>query len=301
MLLSTFYVENGVEKKYDHVKFVEQLKASHYSDLKNLIRKAMGTRKQFEFAKDIGMSKEYLNRILKEDSDLIPSNKMLESIAANTYDNSVTLKELLICAGRTPASERIDDRMKSKTTPCTISFDDDSRMSDVYTFKKNMIEALIKERDRKTALSPKRYIEDLMSQFIATVRYTAFDFECFYNETGYEVMDDWTIDCDEYVRDRQETSVVVKCYTTAIVRKHFGPDEWVKTKVDFAIFFKKDDQSGELTIIDTDWDIPQSALDEPAYEKLDIKNTYSLKEFLDEESEPKYVEVEEVTPDIDTI
>ena len=297
MLVSTTYVENGVEKKYDHVQFVEKLKESHYSELKNLIRKAMGLRKQVEFAKAIGMSKEYLNRILKEDSDLLPSNKMLESIAANTHDESVTLKELLICAGRTPASERIDDKMKNKTTPCIISFESNSRMSDVYTFKKNMIEALIRERDKKTSLSPKQYTEELMGEFNANVRYTVFDFECFYNESEYEMMDDWTLDCDEYVRNRHATSIVVKCFATAAVRKHFEPDEWVKTKMDFAVFFEKDDETGEYTIIDTDWDIPKSALDEPAYEKLDVKNTYSLKEFLDEENEPEYVEVEEITPD----
>lgn len=296
MLLSTIYVENGVEKKYDHVEFVRKLKESHYSDLKALIRKAMGPRKQVEFARDIGMSKEYLNRILKEGSDLLPSNKMLASIELHSYDESVTLKELMICAGRTPASERVDDWLRYKTTPATVALEDSSRMSDVYTFKKNMIEALIKERDKKTPLEPKEYVKRLMSEFISNVRYTAFDFECFYNESEYESLDDWTLDCGEYTRNRNEASVVVKCYATAAVRKHFGPDEWVRTKVDFAIFFEHD-EDGTLTIIDTDWDIPQPALDEPSYEKLDIENTYSLKEFLDEENETPYTEAGETTPE----
>ncbi|SEA69147.1 hypothetical protein SAMN05216349_12310 [Oribacterium sp. KHPX15] len=297
MIISTQYTENGVEKNFDHLAYVEKLKESHYSELKNLIRKAIGLRTQAGFAKEIGMSKEYLNRILKEGSDILPSNRMLEEISRHTQDKSVTLKELLICAGRTPASERLDDRLKTQTRPSLVSVDDN--INDVYTFKKNMVEFLIKERDKKTNLSPKEYTEKIMSEFIGQVKYSAFDFECFYNECDYKRMEDWTLDCseecDEYARDRFGSSTVVKGYVTAVVSKRRNPDEWVRTKVDFAFIFKTDDESDKLIVVDTDWDIPQHIMEEPEFIKINVENTYSLKDYLEEETNPPYIEV--ITPD----
>ncbi len=280
------YNENGEEKWFDHGAYVNELKENHYRDLKVLIKKAMGIRTQVEFAADINMSKEYLNRILKEDSDIVPSNKMLRSISKNSSDKDVTLKELLIAAGRTPACEKLDT---TRNTPNTILVDN-LTLNDVYSFKKNLVELFIRERGTVTEYSPKEYLENLLDEFITECVYSFFDLECFVNvnEDSYNTFDDWARDIRFGIaRHENNTDVVLMGIVTAAVRTKFDPDEWVKSAVSFAFFFEKN-ENGSLTVIDTDWDIPEWAMDQPALEKVEITGAYPLKDFLDEVDEPAY-------------
>nr|WP_297765893.1 hypothetical protein [uncultured Butyrivibrio sp.] len=282
-LQKCLYKENGEEKWFDNEAYVEELKNSHYSELKALIKRAMGIRTQVQFAADIDMSKEYLNRILKDGSDMIPSNKMLENISEKSADKSVTFKELLIAAGRTPACERLN----TETRPRILTFDD-MQTNDVYNLKKNLVELLIRERGKEISASPKEYLKNLMNEFIDECRYSFFDFECFANEGEYISSDDWGMDV-RFGENRHTCDTVLMGCVTAAVRTKYEPDEWAKSKVTFAFFFSADEDDNEkLTIIDTDWDIPEWAMDQPALEKIEVDKAYSLKDFLDEVDEPAY-------------
>ena len=276
------YEENGEEKWFDHEAYVEKLKESHYSELKSLIKRAMGIRTQVQFAADIDMSKEYLNRILKNGSDIIPSNKMLENISEKTADKNVTLKELLIAAGRTPACERLNDEAE----PRILTFDG-IQINDVYNLKKNLVELFIQERGKDISISPREYVRNLMHNLLDECRYSFFDFECFANESKYDSSGDWGMDVKFGACRNDDIENVLMGRISAAVRTKYEPDEWARSTVTFALFFREN-EDGSLHIVDTDWDIPKRAMDQPALEKIEIDNAYSLKEFLSEENEPVY-------------
>ena len=68
-----------------------------YKEFQNLLRAGIGSRTQKEFAQEIGMSKEHLNRMLNSEEINRPSKATLESIAAHM--NSVTISQLLTACG----------------------------------------------------------------------------------------------------------------------------------------------------------------------------------------------------------
>ncbi len=66
-----------------------------------LTEKAMGVRRQTQFAKDCGMSRSYLNQLLKKKLATTPNPKTLIRIARNSNDN-VSEEELLRAGGYEP-------------------------------------------------------------------------------------------------------------------------------------------------------------------------------------------------------
>ena len=278
--------ENGEEVYYDNDKYIEELKANHYCELKALIKRAIGdTRTQTEFAKEIGITKEYLSRLLKDGSDMLPSNKAMEKMASVSADKKVTFKTLMVAAGRTPGYEKDN----ADTEPNIITFDD-RRENDIYCLKKDMVEFLIERRGDilDGDMDPISYTKKILSDFMYDERYCFFDFEAFATEDEYESTDDYGMDT---ISGEKRCSIAdnwVVGYVTAAVRKSYIPHEtWVTSKVTFALYFERDDV--ETTVIDTDWDIPEWVMDEHEYQQLEISNTYSLKEFLEKEDMTAYV------------
>lgn len=67
--------------------------------LSKLILNAAGPMTQKDFAVEIGISQEYLSRIISQKRDKPPSVKLLTKIADHTHNASVQLNDLLIAAG----------------------------------------------------------------------------------------------------------------------------------------------------------------------------------------------------------
>ena len=74
----------------------------------NLLKKAIGSRMQKEFASTIGISSAHLSRILIHRFDTPPSVETLKKIAANA-ENNVTYQELLSVCGYISESETYTD------------------------------------------------------------------------------------------------------------------------------------------------------------------------------------------------